>query len=272
MVIVVVALLVSVVLERSAASCWNSSISAYYYTPVHSIFVAALGLIGIALFAIRGETRCEEVLLNGAGFLAPVVAFVPTGWSSTFCPSNLTPASKATVSQLLNGNHFFAKFSSNNLVAFIAGGVFALIVTSFVYLRKRKRLPRELLVPALGSVVVIAAGFVWHRVWPASFGTHAHSYAAIAMFVLVGAVIVSTAARDSSRRYRALYFACAGTMAVGGAVVAIVGAVVEWHHEVLVLELIEITPFVIFWFGQTIQLWDCEPASNWGLSCRSRLG
>jgi hypothetical protein len=260
---VVVTLLVSVGLERSAASCWNGSISAYYYTPVHSIFIAALGLIGIALFAIRGGNSLEEVLLNAAGFLAPVVAFVPTGWSSDYCPSNLTPTSNNTITQLLSGNHFFTKFYTNNLVAFIAGGIFSFILATLVFWRKnRSGPPKELWVPALGTTVVIVAGFIWYEVSQTNFSTHAHGYAAILMFILVGIVIISTALREESPVYTALYFACAGGMAAAGIAIAVAGALVNWRHQVLVLELIEITLFVIFWLAQTIELWDVGLATN----------
>lgn len=271
---VILALVASLVLERSHASCWNGSISSYYYTPVHSMFVSALGVIGVALFAIRGATLAEEVLLNMAGFLAPVVAFVPTGWSSTDCPSNLTQASKTTVDSLLSGNRFFAKFSTHNLIAFIVGALIAVGLASLVIAIKRKRrttaggpkerysLPKDLVVPAMGSVVVVGAGYIWHNVWPANFNTHAHSYAAIGMFIVVGIVMLSTAERDESKVYRRLYFACPSVMAAGGIAVFAVGALVTWHHEVLVLEIIELTVFVVFWFLQTSQLWDTLSAST----------
>ena len=55
MVILVVTLAVSLVIEISRASCWQGSISAYYYTPVHSVFVGALVAIGVALVALRAE-------------------------------------------------------------------------------------------------------------------------------------------------------------------------------------------------------------------------
>lgn len=159
---VVVTLAVSIGLERSAASCWNGSISAYYYTPVHSIFVAALGLIGVALFAIRGGNWIEEILLNGAGFLAPVVAFVPTGWSSDYCPSNLTSTSKNAVDHLLIGNDFLAKFSTNNLAAFILGGLIAITLTATVAMiwgKEPRHFPQsELTGPVLGSGAVVVAG------------------------------------------------------------------------------------------------------------------
>ena len=78
-VVVVSTLAVSLVEQAAKHRCVQGSISAFYYTPVHSIFIAALGLIGVALIAIRGATSAREALLNTAGFLAPVVAFVPTG-------------------------------------------------------------------------------------------------------------------------------------------------------------------------------------------------
>jgi hypothetical protein len=257
---VILTLLVSLLLERRVASCWQGSVSSYYYTPVHAIFVAALGVIGVALIAIRGGTWLEEVLLNMAGFLAPVVAFVPTGWSSSICPSNLKGTSKEIVDRLLKGNHFFAKFSGNNLVAFVVGGFVAVVLAAGVArIRGRKdRLvpPTELALPALGSAGVVVTGFIWHASWPGSFNTHAHSYSAIFMFVLVGIVMILTAQRDTSTLYKAVYFASAGAMAAGFVAVVVAGMLVTWHHEVLVLEGIEATVFVAFWFLQTIQLWD----------------
>jgi hypothetical protein len=257
---VILTLLVSLLMERGAATCWQGSVSSYYYTPVHSIFVAALGVIGVALIAIRGGTWIEEVFLNQAGFLAPVVAFVPTGWSTSNCPSNLTASSKHAVDQLISGNHFFSKFSGNNLVAFVVGGLIAVILAKVVATaagRQDRLVPRaELVAPAVGSAMVVVVGVIWHAVWPDSFNTHAHSYSAILMFALVGVVMILTAHRDVSKLYRGLYVGCAGAMAAGFAVVFVVGMLVSWHHEVLVLEAVEATAFVVFWFAQTIQLWD----------------
>lgn len=54
------------------------SINAYYYTPVRGMFAGALLGIGVCLVCIRGSTTVEDVLLNAAGMLAPVVALIPT--------------------------------------------------------------------------------------------------------------------------------------------------------------------------------------------------
>ena len=77
-VVVVAALLAAVVIERIDAGCWQDSISAYYYTPAHAVFVGALVAIGVCLIAVKGSTDLDDVLLNVAGMLAAIVAFVPT--------------------------------------------------------------------------------------------------------------------------------------------------------------------------------------------------
>jgi hypothetical protein len=56
----------------------ESSISAYFHTGVREIFVGALGAIGVFLLAYRGVQRIDNLASNLAGFLALVVAAVPT--------------------------------------------------------------------------------------------------------------------------------------------------------------------------------------------------
>src|SRR4051794_38394117 len=63
---------------HGTCKCFLTSISAYYYTPVHAYFVGALVSIGVCLLCLKGNTPGEDILLNLAGMLAPVVAFVPT--------------------------------------------------------------------------------------------------------------------------------------------------------------------------------------------------
>src|SRR5262245_39332576 len=86
-VVVVLSLMASVLIERAHVSCWNESISAYFYTPVQLMFVGALIAIGVSLVAIKGCTDGEDVLLNLAGVLAPIVAFVPTSPPANACSS-----------------------------------------------------------------------------------------------------------------------------------------------------------------------------------------
>jgi len=71
----VVGLGASVLYEQAQThpSCWQESISAYYYTPVQSFFVAALVSIGIGMIVLKGNTEWEDVLLNGAADRRAVV-------------------------------------------------------------------------------------------------------------------------------------------------------------------------------------------------------
>ena len=59
-VVIVAALMLSVLLEVIHAGYWQESISAYYYTPTHAIFVGGLVAIGVALIAVKGSTDLEE--------------------------------------------------------------------------------------------------------------------------------------------------------------------------------------------------------------------
>ena len=85
--VVVTGLLMVAVLRQivAAGGCVQTSISAYYFSAAHSAFVAALCVIGASLIVYKGSTDTEDVVLNFAGFLALVVAFVPTAREYT-CP------------------------------------------------------------------------------------------------------------------------------------------------------------------------------------------
>lgn len=59
-------------------TCFRDSISHFYYSPLlGSVFVAALSVIAVFLFAYRGTERVENVLASLAGLAALGVAFLP---------------------------------------------------------------------------------------------------------------------------------------------------------------------------------------------------
>lgn len=79
-IILLVGLLTVAVLREDHAPAGGvplGSISASWYTPVQSVFVAVLTGVGAAMIALRGR-GVQEPFLNFAGLFAPVVAFVPT--------------------------------------------------------------------------------------------------------------------------------------------------------------------------------------------------
>ena len=57
----VLAIFIGVRFERSKApGCFQTSISAYYYTPVHGIFIGALVAVGTCLICLQRQHRCRR--------------------------------------------------------------------------------------------------------------------------------------------------------------------------------------------------------------------
>lgn len=231
--------------------CTQGSVSAFYYTPVHSVFIAALALIGVALIAIRGATALREALLNMAGFLAPVVAFIPTDRPSS------ADAARCPIDDAIGV--IPKSFINNNLLSFMIGGTAAMVVVVALVARQtsaaqvtKTLIHRETVLPAVGAGVTLGLLWVWRAQWPASFEKHAHSYSAIGMFALVGMFIISVA-RATSGRFKFIFFGCAALMAIG----IVIGVVRRNHHyTVLVVEVIETVAFLVFWIAQSVRLWE----------------
>jgi len=252
----VLLLYTSVVLEWWAAGrCLQPSISAYYYTPVHAVFIGVLVTMGVCLIALKGNTDGEDVLMNLAGMLAPGVAFIPTlavpGCGSTELLAPDVPA-----------------FVTNNMPAlFVTAavvGVAAVVITlrqgGFAGLSTVERIGAAL------TVVVLGGGVVWFVVARDSFIAHGHDAAAIPMFLAIVGVVwlnardVQAAVRQGSApsthsRYVAIYRMIAGAMLV--ALVATVAINLATASTTLVfwVEVVLITLFAVFWLVQTTELW-----------------
>ena len=161
----VVALLASVVLQSLDAQSWLGSLSAYYYSPVHAIFIGAMVMIGICLVAIRGTTDPEDIALNIAGLCAPIVAFVPTAFPDE-------PAHK----DLFENNLPIDAMQWNNVLALVAAAGFALVLAFAISSRGKAsalqgafttstKVGFGVAVAAIGLLIVV------HAVWGAQ-GTH----------------------------------------------------------------------------------------------------
>jgi hypothetical protein len=250
-VVVTVTLSISLAEQIIKHHCAQGSVSAFYYTPVHSVFIAALALVGVALIAIRGATPFREALLNMAGFLAPVVAFIPTSR-----PGDADE--KRCVLDAAIGKIPHA-FTDNNQRAFLLGGVVAMLAVLIpVFARGDRRVVRQVLLrpdialPVVGAALVLAGLGLWRWQWPVSFAAHAHSYSAIVMFVFAGWFVAITAFR-SVGLLKVVYGASAGLMIVG----FLYGYVARrGHFTVLVVEIIETAAFLVFWLVQSIELWE----------------
>ena len=248
-VVVVLALLASVLIERANSTCWQGSISAYFYTPVQAVFVAALIVIGVSLIAIKGSTDWEDVLLNLAGVLAAIVAFVPTSPPTDSCSSIDVVVADAT------------PFIDNNILAFAIGGAAAMVVT-YVVARVKRQPTIQTVDPKtrfglVAGVAILVVGLVWYFGFRESFLEKAHGGAAGAMFFVVGVVIALNAYRNRRRGEPwKLYAAIAASMVLS-VVVVLVGKLVDgdWRHQILVLEMLELTAFAVYWVAQTFEHW-----------------
>src|SRR5690242_8598641 len=78
MAFVLAGLAAAVLYEHSQTDCFQSSISAYYYTPARNVFVGAVITIGVCMVCLRGNTHLENIMLNVAGAFALLLALVPT--------------------------------------------------------------------------------------------------------------------------------------------------------------------------------------------------
>jgi hypothetical protein len=245
MVVLVVGLAVSIAYERSKVhpGCFQTSISAYYYTPVRGYLVGALVGIAVCLVCLRGSTAAEDVLLNLAGMLAPVVAFVPTPDAGS-CTS-VPVALEARAANI-----------ANNVTALLAAGALALVIVAIMAVRERPT-RTSVLASAAAAGIWLAALLVFELARH-FFERYAHYTAAILMFACIIAVVAINAAgyraQTSGSAIRNPYTAVAAGM--GMAIVAIGAAgLLGWDHWTIAIETALIALFAVFWIVQTKDLW-----------------
>ncbi len=242
---------------------WLGSISAYFYTPVRSVFVGTLCAMGVCLIALKGRDRPrEDLMLNLAGMCAPVVALVPT-------PLEQDPRCPPDVQRCVPDG--FVPGVENNVGAlFVVAFVGVLFAASTV--RRRGR-------DAGGDLVSLAvsAGFVlvlggWFVVSRDSFVDYAHYGTAVPMFGLIVAVALVNAAKVDEfvasggtltmgqattykRLYRLIAYAM-GVVIVGALVLFVFRALADdepFPHWVFVVEALLLALFTAFWVLQTLQ-------------------
>lgn len=256
----VVLLAVSIAIERGQVDCWQTSVSAYYYTPTRAIFVGVLMAVGLCLIVIKGSTPWEDASLNAAGMLAPIVAVVPTAdvgtcWSQT--PRPLPVDDDGELADWVVAN------IDNNITALVVTGIVGLIVAAVIAsiaTRNMKAIaevgPVQMRLGLLGAMAFLVAGAVTFALWD-GFDTRAHGLAAVTMFLFLAIAVGINAWQHRSdpapRAYFWLYAVIAFLMLAAGAVMFPLGS--RWDHMVLVLEATEITLFAVFWLVQTKEHW-----------------
>lgn len=268
MIAAVVLLATSVVLERVDQGCWQTSISAYFYTPAKSVVVGVLVAIGFAMIIIKGRNAFEDTALNFAGMFAPIVALAPTSPPKDAERCRIFVPSADELDTAID----------NNVWALLVTGLVCLVVAFgiAVLLNRDVRAPftevdtgtwRTL----AAAFVAVAAAVVLKATWD-EFETLAHGWAARLMFVCMFLAAMAAgyeagdrahdgrrpeAERKTQRRYKVLYVVTGLGMLSGlWALVADFG-----EHEVLLLESWEVVWFGSFWAVQTAERW-YEPPSG----------
>jgi hypothetical protein len=231
---------------HTGRSCFQTTLSAYYYTPAQAVFVSSLVAIGVLMVVLKGNTEVEDVLLNLAGMLAAVAALVPT------------PGKGECWSTAVNTDNTAADVA-NNIAALLIVAALVLIVMLMVAVRAgwpgAARLGWSL------SVLLVAGFGIWFLVDRTGFLTGAHYVAAIALFLLIGAVVLINAVRyrrqdDGGALVGNPYSLIAVLMALAAVVFGLAAWLTNWQHAILWLEVSEIVLFAAFWLIQTRELWD----------------
>jgi hypothetical protein len=253
MVAVVTGLAAAVLYEHfqvKGRDCFQTSISAYYYTPARSVFVAALVSIGVAMVCLRGSTPWEDLLLNLAGMFAPVVAFVPT-----LDPGTCWSVASATEARAAN--------IANNLSALLITGALALAFALWRVSREPPSRPARVAL-ALAVAVWVAVLLVYEYAGD-FFDRNAHGAATTAMFLcIIGVACINVREYKRLNRRRTYWNRYTPIAAAMLVVLAthLVTLIVHWitgkelwSHQTIVVESLLLLLFAVFWAIQTHDLW-----------------
>jgi hypothetical protein len=264
-----VLLAASIVIEYFNADCWQTSISAYYYTPARAIFVGSMIVVGVSLIVYKGRTPYEDMFLNLAGMLAFVVAIAPTtdvGHCFSVPPETFPRNEDGTLRGWVVSN------IDNNYKSLLIVGAISVVVGLIIVSVLDKDEPareKRLSLRGLGIVgLSLFAGWMLFLFWD-DFYSRAHGLAAFAMFgFLIAAIVANVVEQRSKRvergtqRWSKRYLVIAVAMVLGGGLIIWL----RWggEHTIAVLETYEIVLFVAYWIAQTAENWpeEVEPSAT----------
>lgn len=268
MVVLALMLYVAIGLLYLEAHCAQSSISAYYYTPVRPVLIGALGAIGVCLIIYQGGTQLENQLLDVAGFLAVVVALVPTGVPrpGTGCNTKdellgadvvatvgADAAQKVELAYTAKLADSITTAVANNVLALFIAGFVAIVLSRFL---KPSFVPADMLARGRGwsfsvSLALLVFGVAFYVFDRGRFYSMAHGTAALIFFLIILTVIVLNGWGAKRPAYRSLYWGIAAATLVLMAVVYLLRGMLD---VVFWLETVGIAGFTAFWVVQTNEL------------------
>lgn len=247
MVMLVALLFLAVLLQLlfvNDGMCWQTSISAYYFTSVRPVFVGVLCAIGAGMIVYRGNNDYENTALDCSGFLAFIVAFVPTKIDDACLPVNGPDRLEIEAAV------------KTDVGALFVIGVAATIVGLIARRRRQGQLERPSLYTVISLAVTLAVLFfgIWlywnERTW---FVDHGHLYAAVPLFIGIIVVVVANAWTAPTGQFTIGYIVVAAAMVgslLAGGILWCVGV----RHWALWLEALIILWYAAFWMVQTVEL------------------
>lgn len=267
----------SVLLEYAdgpGGSCLQRSISAYYYTGVQSAFVGTLITLGFVMIVLWGKTPFEDGMLNMAGLLAPVVAFVPTGDLDNCGVLDAfgNRVKKVDTPEVVDARHHALL---NNMQAYLIVLTIAVVIIAIVGLLARSRGWKSITEHpiaywgpwflALGITVVgwlLMADDDHDKLFN---GTH--EWSATFMFIFIGIAVSSIAHQKWTGRHELdkqphkgwakTYGSIAILMLVGALVLKFIPGPASFStHRTFWLEVWEIGLLAVFWGFQTWDRWN----------------
>lgn len=253
-------------------NCSQNSISAYFYTPARAVFIAALCAMGTCLIVYRGNDDVENAILDVSGYLAFVVAFVPTGAEA---PNSADPLADALANPAAASEILEKTCGTSNVPAYqdidaavqvsipplLLVGVLANVI-GWVLLHKGFGMRRAVLgrsrvrvILSISLVGLLTAGiaYYWRR---ESFIEYGHIAAAISLFIGLFGVVVINACEAGAGLWKRVYVSVAVYMVAAGMFIGVYRGFVdvEFNSWVYWLEVLLIAGFFAFWIGQSWEL------------------
>jgi hypothetical protein len=253
MVVIMVMLAAALVIDRRSATQWQSTLSAYYYTSAHCIFIAALLALSTLFFIYRGSSDTEDALLTLAGVGTLIAALVPQNRPDPFRESFLP--------------------KDYNVVPVIQWNILAVVVALFLgwslmwWLHGRN--DTQPIRSAGGTVslnflrLIVLLGLIALAGFPDWFQNHAHGAAGVLMVSAFIVTVIHAAylagqedelKSPQRHRYQLIYSVIAVLMLV--TLITVVTLHLGGSDSVIVLESLLILEFAAYWVVQTIELWD----------------
>jgi hypothetical protein len=253
MVVTMVMLAAALVIDRRSATQWQSTLSAYYYTSAHCIFIAALLALSTLFFIYRGSSDTEDALLTLAGVGTLTAALVPQNRPDPFRESFLP--------------------KDYNVVPVIQWNILAVVVALFLgwslmwWLHGRN--DTQPIRSAGGTVslnflrLIVLLGLIALAGFPDWFKNHAHGAAGVLMVSAFIVTVIHAAylagqedelKSPQRHRYQLIYSVIAVLMLV--TLITVVTLHLGGSDSVIVLESLLILEFAAYWVVQTIELWD----------------